>query len=207
MQYQLIEKAVQEEGITNYNIEIDHKNGWNYVNGVKLNLKYPKSFITQINMLNFDKKFEYGFKGGFTAGSADYHRTVLLKKYVSRKDSKIADTMVGRKRPNKAMFDTDYYQLLANSWFSLCPNWAGKWWSHDNAWTYRFIETIFVKSLPIVFKETPLGKNFQRDFYVLENTDKHTKEDYQQKVESNYKKAINIWTLNRKEIKSINKRS
>jgi hypothetical protein len=207
MQYQLVEKAVQEAGITNYTINIDHQNGWNYVNGVKLNLKYPKSFLTQCNQLNNDKKYLYGFKGGFTAGSADYHRTKLLQKYVQRPDSKVVDTMVGRKRANKAGFDTEYYQLLASSWFSLCPNWAGKWWSHDNAWTYRFIESMFARSLPIVFNETPLGKNFQRDFHVFENNDIHDKENYKEKIESNYKKAVNIWTLNAKEIKSIKKRS
>jgi hypothetical protein len=66
---------------------------------------------------------------------------------------------------------------------------------------------MFARSLPIVFNETPLGKNFQRDFHVFENNDIHDKENYKEKIESNYKKAVNIWTLNAKEIKSIKKRS
>jgi hypothetical protein len=201
MQYQLLELALEEAGILNAEIEVDHVKGLNRVNGLVLELKYPHSFIEHIKTLSTEKLYNYGFKGTTTFGAASLNRNKILEKF-NTPDNIIVSTNVGIKRKNKKEFDRDYYQLLANSKYSLCPNWGGVHWDHEYAWTYRFIEAAFCKSIPIVFDETPLGSNNTKDIlhFKTSNLPDLTNEEYLKIVEDNYLKAINYWTLTSDEI-------
>lgn len=59
----------------------------------------------------------------------------------------------GRKYPIKA-WDEEYYRILANSQFVLCPN-------GDYVWSYRFFEAILCGAMPIVQDECPVYKGFR----------------------------------------------
>lgn len=207
MQYQLLKLALLEEDVTSEDIIVDHKKGLNYVNGKELELKYPNSFVHKIASLSTEKKYQYCFKGGLTCSSATFNRTALLEKFQGP-NSVITDTQYGIKRKDKTVFDEPYYQLLSNSLYSLCPNWAGKHWDHDFAWTYRFIESALCKTLPVVFRETPLGTNNTKDLFFLWSDELHTlsKEDYSNAVNDNYIKAVSYWTLQPDEVLKITKR-
>lgn len=203
MQYQLLDLALKEEGLNNCEININHKTGFSTVNGVEVYLKYPKSYIEKISNLNFTKKYNYVFKGGLTFGNSSINRSDILFNYMQRQDSLIIGTTVGIKRKDKTEFDNSYYQLLCNSNFSLCPNWTGEQWNHEYAWTYRFIESCFSKSIPIIFKIQPLGKIFTKDIIFYWDNEPHLTNNYNAIVENNYKKALEYWTLQSKEINEI----
>jgi hypothetical protein len=204
LQYRLLEQALIEENILNATIEIDHKTGVNIVNGVRLGIVFPKSYVVKCSQLDNKKKYKYVFKGGLTSKKSLISRRALLDSYISRTDSVIAETYVGIKS-KQLFFDTEYYQLLSNGKFSLCPNWAGEWWNHSDGWTYRFIESCFTKSIPILFKDAPVGLNFIQDIFYFWNTDSHTITDidYQSVVSLNFEKALDYWTLTDKKILDI----
>lgn len=204
MQEQLLVLALEEEGILPDKVKIFHKLGISMVNDLPLGIKYPKSFLDNINQLDYTKKYKYVFKGGFTTSnhSVTIKRSDILKDYMDREDSKIIETRSGIKRTDKTSFDKEYYQLIANSQYSLCPNWAGKWWNHDYAWTYRLIETCFSKSIPILFKKAPVGEVFRRDIKFFWSDESHSLSDdeYNNIVNYNYEQALKYWTLTNKEI-------
>lgn len=58
----------------------------------------------------------------------------------------------GRQFPNKA-WDEDYYKMMANARFVLCPN-------GDFVWTYRFFEATMCGAIPIVQEDCDLYKGF-----------------------------------------------
>jgi hypothetical protein len=202
LQYQLFKLALEEENIFTENISIDHYLGTCTVNGIALNLKYPKSFVNRCILLDSEKKIDYCFVGAFVAKSNGIDRLQLLSKYQGL-NSKIINTTAGRKKKNKAIFDKEYYQTISNSKFSLCPNHSGEVYRHENAWTYRLIESCFSKSIPILFKETPLGKNFIKDIFFLWNDEEHNVDNYCSIVENNFTKAVKYWTLQGDELEKI----
>mgnify|MGYP001799678503 FL=1 len=59
----------------------------------------------------------------------------------------------GRLFPVKA-WDEEYFRLLANSQFVLCP-------SGDYIWTYRFFESIMCGAIPIIEKSCPAYEGFR----------------------------------------------
>lgn len=203
MQYQLLQLALEEENVNNFYIDVDHQKGINYINSKKFGIIYPRSFIQKCNTLDDNKIYEYVFKGGLKSSKSDINREYLFKKYFNNKDSKIVGTKDGICRKDKTVFDFDYYQLIANGRFSLCPNWSGDWWNHEEAWTYRFIESCFAKSIPVLFKETPLGKDFIKDIFFVWADELHHVKDYDSIVEDNYQKAIKYWTLQLEEINQL----
>jgi len=204
MQYQLLELALSEVGIVNADIFVNHVDGTVKVNDIILNLKYPHSFISNIKALSTEKLYNYCFKGTTTFKSATLNRTTLLERFETP-DNMILHTSEGITRKNKKEFDVSYYQLLCNSKYSLCPNWSGKHWDHEFAWTYRFIESAFCKSVPIVFNETPLGKNSTKNIihFSNDNLPELTDSDYNEITEKNYINALNHWTLQDTEIEKI----
>lgn len=203
LQYKLFEKCLAENKINpaEFTIIVDHQNGFITLNNtLKFELKYPLNYIKQINSISKDKKYDFCFVGHFE----DKGRQELLEKYQNQ-NSYIENSKRGRDKAIKYDFDIEYYTILSQTKYSLVPNHNGEWYNHDNAWTYRFIETVFAKSVPVLFKETPLGKNFLKTFKYLEdhNFKELSEKEYQQIVEHNYNLALNTWTLTTKEINLI----
>jgi hypothetical protein len=208
MQEELLVTALKEEGIiTVGKFKLNHKYGFANIKGVKLGIKYPKQFLENCKKLDQTKLYKYGFKGGFTTSnhSVTITRTEILESYMNNEDSCIIETTQGIKRSDKSEFDFEYYQLIANSKFSLCPNWAGKWWDHEYSWTYRFIESCFAKSIPIVFKRAPISKNFYRDIKFFWDDESHKVSDaqYEDIVNFNYETSTKYWTLQETEIDEL----
>lgn len=59
----------------------------------------------------------------------------------------------GRMFPDKA-WDSEYYELLLNSQFVLCP-------SGDYVWTYRFFEAMICGAMPIIEEYTDVYEGFR----------------------------------------------
>lgn len=204
MQYKLLEMALAECGVYDAEIFIDHIRGSNKVNDVLLDLKYPHSFIKKINNLSTEKLYDYVFKGTTSFSDSSIQRADLLKPFDSP-NNRIVSTNHGMRREDKTAFDESYYQLLSNGRYSLCPNWGGKHWDHDFAWTYRFVESALCKTIPIVFDETPLGRNNTKNiiYFSNHNLPTLTDDEYAEIVEKNYVNAVKHWTLQDTEIEQI----
>lgn len=170
----------------------DHKQGYNYINNRQYEIKYPTSYIDNIGKISKDKKYDYCFIGYI----GKLGRSDLIKKF-SLYNSIIKDSATGRNIDTKYNFDSGYYQTLANARFSLCPNHIGDWYIHNRAWTYRYIESLFCKTIPIIFRKTPLGKDFLKDTFFLWDDDIHniSESEYIDIVENNYQKSLNYWTF------------
>lgn len=103
-----------------------------------IQLNYPKS------SLNFNSWIRPSFfssmqtKIEFKLGINNEEK-ITKRKY---KDIVFWSSKRGRKFPIKS-WDDEYFKLLANSEFVLCPN-------GDYIWTYRFFESIMCGAIPII---------------------------------------------------------
>ncbi len=185
----MLRLALKEEGI-NYkslDIRIDHINGLNYINGIELPIIYPKSFFKKAKKLHLsDKTLTYYFNGNMSSSGG--RKDMLLR--FSNTNSRLVESNYGRLKFTKNKFNRDYYSELAISKFGLCPHQKDFLGNKETMWTYRFIECCMVLTIPIIFKETPLGEKFLKSFYYLNDEDVLSKH-----IEYNYEKALKNFEL------------
>jgi hypothetical protein len=98
-------------------------------------------------------------------------------------------------RDKRGYFDEDYFKVLCQSKFTLCP--AG-----DAPWSMRFYESLLSKSIPIVEKVQHTGRNdleysIGYRYYLVSDDKKLYRPDW---VEDNFKKFIRFQTLINDEI-------
>ncbi len=103
----------------------------------------------------------------------------------------------GRVFPVKA-WDEEYFRLLANSQFVLCP-------SGDYIWTYRFFESIMCGAIPIIEEYCPAYEGFR---YFTMNDSISSLKWSQEDVDYNYqlcfaRLTIPMEELNREIIKNF----
>jgi len=204
LQFRLLQQALAEEklDINSYDVYVDHRLGTVSLNGKKIGLRYPKIYLEKIKNLSSDKIYDFCFIGHFES----FGREELLQPF-TEKNSIIKHSVVGRTE-KKFMFDKEYYSTICSTKYSLVPNHIGKKakkWQHDDAWSYRFIETLFCKSIPVLFRQTPLGKNFIKDFKFVWNdsTFNISDKEYNQIVNYNYNLAVNTFTINNADLEKL----
>lgn len=168
----LLRLALQENGLNpnELQISVDHDKGKSLVNGVLLDIKYPDSFYLKATSLLTTKKTISFYFNGYVDKAGG--REKLLEPFRYDMRSKIILSTEGRIDKLKGQFNVNYYRDLSQSIYGLCPhqlNWPG---STADLWTYRFIECCFSGSIPLLFKETPLGDKFTRGFIFYWNSDK-----------------------------------
>jgi hypothetical protein len=200
----LLRMALLECGIDyrELDIDIDHVNGYNYVNGVCVPVVYPKRFFLNAKKLHaIQKSTKYYFNGNM---SEQGERAILLAPF-EELGAKIISSEFGRSQFNKAAFNRDYFRGLASAEFGLCPNqknWSGP---ADTVWTYRFIECCMVRAMPVEFKETPLGRIFTSGFHYVSDEDALSgSAHYSDKlVDENYSLAVSRFTLSDRDVQEI----
>ncbi|MBA3026792.1 MAG: hypothetical protein FP820_10390 [Sulfurimonas sp.] len=164
----MLRLALKEEGLDykDFDIEIDHINGINYINGIELPIIYPKSFFNKAKKMHTVKKIlTYYFNGNMSDGGG--RKEMLLK--FSTPNSKLIESDYGRSKFTKNKFNNVYYSELATAKFGLCPHQKDFKGNQETMWTYRFIECCMVLTIPVVFKETPLGSKFTNGFYYIDD--------------------------------------
>lgn len=203
----LLEQCLLEQNINpeDCKIRVLHNSGVNIVNDVKMGIKYPKKYFKQCETYHQNKK-KYRFYFNGNSGS-NGSRAKLLDSFSQRDDSFIVFTDEGRMMKNKYKQNLSYFEELSASHYGLCPhqlNWPG---DVSKLWTYRFIECLMVKTMPVNFRETPLCDSFAGKFAFVWNDDIKTSEmiPLDSVLEKNYTLAKEIFTLTDKEIKRIKK--
>lgn len=199
LQQYLCETALAEVDI-DLPVSVDHHGAFNRVGSELFDIKYPISYVKACQQLESNKKYQYCFVG--TIDSVGGRREMLEP--FDRPGNLIQQSSQGRSN-NKYQFDRNYYQTIAQSWFSLCPNHVGSWYLHERAWTYRFIESCFCRSIPVMFRAAPLGEKFYRDIVFFWDDQAPSVDNYNIIVEHNYKKALEYWTFTESELARIRK--
>jgi len=207
----LIRKALVEKGFKLRRLKIicDHNLGINYVNGIKLGIKYPDSFYNEATkLIPANKSLNYYFNGN-TAESGK--RSILLEPFINLNKSKIISSNEGRVQKNKNKFNYNYFQTFAKAKFGLCPHQADWEGEIDYMWTYRFIESCFIEAIPILFEGAPLGKmfidgfNYYWDYEALNDSFNPNNPTYDIEIaKSNRFLAERIFCLTEEECKLIN---
>jgi hypothetical protein len=192
--------------LTEHRIEteftINHQLGKCYIGDLEFGVKYPMSYVKNMESLDRTKKIDYCFIGTIPD---DDGRQKLLESFRTS-NSVVIDSRYGRNLNTKFNYEPTYYQTMSQSRFCLCPIHIGSWYVHDDAWTYRFIEALFCRSIPIAFRDTPIGKNFFRDIFFFWDDQFHHEENYEHNVEVNYQKALKYFTITDQEIERIHSR-
>ena len=183
----LLRLCLNEIGLDD-SFSINHDKGINIVNQKKYGILYPLSFYLKAYQIYCEenKNIFASFQGYINYEGG---RAKMLEPFMARKDCLIIDDSYGRKKSNKFKFNDDYFRTMSKSKFVLCPhhvNWNG---DKSTLWTYRFLEAIMARSIPIVFRETPLNKEFTGDyifFYSDEIPSNIVDEEYDKIVDKNY---------------------
>lgn len=184
----LFERALHEEGIEKKGFNINHAKPENYNNGVTYNMIFPKSFLKDLESLNYEKKLDYIFLGTISGPHREFLKTwdkpnsiiktTLQNKFVHPKNHQ------GFYPDN--LFNRDYFQDLASSKFTLAPGGCSAMDPKYKEkqlflWTYRFWEACLTRSIPITNEPDPKWHGDYK-FYSLE--DEHVyREDW---VEHNF---------------------
>ena len=205
----LLRLAIKERGLDPNKLIIycDHQKGHNYVNGIKLNIKYPIEFFNlSHNLIPEIKTLSFYFNGNM---SEKGKRKEMLKPFIGYPNSLIIESGEGRVQKNKGEFNEQYFKNFALSKFGLCPHQADWPGPIRYNWTYRFIEACMVNSIPVLFNKAPLGELFTNGFYFYNEEDfismqhnnipSYTKKEAQH----NRNKAIENFTISMEEYQMI----
>lgn len=182
LQEYLFRKALLEIGIEPKTpVTIDHLRGRNSVYGIELGIKYPREYLTNATAIPVARKYSYVFLGNMDAEGG---RKEMLAPFM-KADSLIEEDNYGRNAKTKYSFNVMYYTALRSSRFSLCPhqlNWQGP---REAMWTYRFIESVFSETLPIVFRRAPCSEMFLDGFCYFWDDENINLEGYEAKISAN----------------------
>ena len=152
-------------------IKIDHLNGHNYVNNIKIPLIFPVYILNYTNSLIKEKDIDYNFTGTITS------KRKWVQKY--NKNSVINQSNYGRDNKKKYEIDKDYYNTISRSKFTLTP-------TGDCPWSYRFFEAIMCLSIPIL--ENNSNDIYMKDYFCFFDKDEHIYD--KDKAIENYNKFI-----------------
>ena len=193
----MLKNALIEEGIDpkQCKIEIDHDRGYSYVNDVKLPIIFPRSYVSfaeRCHIPTTHKKYKFYFNGNPGKRNA---RAELMEKFVNQKKSRLIFNNDGRLVENKEVPNAIYLEEMADSFFALCPHqpgWRGDW---ESLWTYRYIEALLLKTMPVQFRETPLAKTFTEESIFKWDDDSFDSIPTHKELDHNYKFALRKFTL------------
>ncbi len=199
LQENLLVEALKEVSIDprKCRISIDHDRGVSEVNGVKLGIIYPKRYFYTSECLPASRQYEYYFNG---YPGDDNGRRDMLRPY-QKEDSQIIFSRDGRNIWKKNSYNRVYYVGMKSARFALCPHqldWKG---DKDCLWTYRFIEACMCRSIPILFRRTPLSDAFTDGIKYYWDDEPHL---YDEEITSrNFCESYKRFTLSEAEIAKL----
>lgn len=179
----LFAEAIREAGLNPREDEltINHELPRCYYLTEAFDIIFPLRFLRESRQLSYDKLHDFSFRGIHTA------KRDWVNRFASPR-TKITFTENGR-RIEKDHFDRPYYQELANSKFTLCP--AG-----DFKWTYRFLEAIMCRSIPVIEPGSDHSQNDGFTYYYSDKTMEELLQHWDESiVERNYKLFLKKHTL------------
>lgn len=182
LQEYLFRKALVEIGVEPKTpVTIDHLRGLNRVYGIEFGIKYPREYLEKTRAIPVVRKYSYVFLGNMDPEGG---REEMLAPFM-KPDALIQEDNYGRNAKTKYSFNVLYYSALRSSRFSLCPhqvNWQGP---REAMWTYRFIESVFSETLPVVFRRAPCSEQFLNGFCYFWDDENIHLEGYDEKIKAN----------------------
>lgn len=156
-------------------IRTDHLNGVNYLNNYKVPLTFPVYLKNYIDTQKKDKTIDYNFIGTITP------KRKWIQSYTSA-NSIIRPSNYGRDPNKKYTIDTEYYDTMCKSKFTLTP-------TGDCPWSYRFFEAIMCMSIPVVEKQS--NDRYKDDYFYYVDGDRKQHVYDKQKALENYNRFVN----------------
>jgi hypothetical protein len=160
LQLFFLKKAIHEIGSTkhsdNHQLRIDHKNGCNYIDTIKIPITFPIYLLKYIDTIDKTKMYDYNFVGTIT------EKRKWIRKYTD--NSIITNSNYGRNPDTKYEIDKNYYDIISKSKFTLTP-------TGDCPWSYRFFEAIMCLSIPIL--ENKSDDIYKNEYFYYVDNDKH----------------------------------
>jgi hypothetical protein len=168
-------------------LRIDHLNGHNYVNNLKIPITFPIYLKNFIQTMNTIKHVDYVFIGTISK-NRDW-----IQKYKTS-NSIIRDSNYGRNNTTKYDVDRIYYETMCKSRFALTPTGVCNW-------SYRFFEAIMCMCIPVL--ENNSKDIHMKDYFCLFDDEHHVYDE--QKALQNYITFINSrhFLHNIKELKHL----
>jgi hypothetical protein len=191
----LLHEALKERGLNykKYRIEINHDLGYSKINEIRLPIIYPDSFWIEAKKFHNNKKIISFYFNGHPGNNNS--RKQIIENFIGKQNSVIKFNQEGRIVENKNKMNYEYFLDMSRSKYTLCPhqlNWPG---DKNALWTYRFIESMMVKSVPIIFRKTPLCEDFIEEFFYQWDDDQLPKKIDHTTLEENFIKARNKFSL------------
>jgi hypothetical protein len=179
-------------------IKINHSVPETSIGDIKKTIIFPKAITDYLKSnWNDNKLYNYSFTGLLTSKRKNVleewihknqninYRIDINKEYsINIGDLYLSSSKNGRTFPKKS-WDSEYYNILLNSKFVICP-------SGDFIWSYRFFEAILCGAIPIIEEYCDTYDGFK--FYYMKDDIKNLK--YSKEVlEFNYKHCIEKITI------------
>lgn len=175
-------------------VGVNHSNGQSIVEvmdsiGGKTRRTYSILFpMKRVNLIRalwrpvgVERKYKYYFRGLLSG----IRKKQWVKTFEPRKDSRIEHNHRGRSK-DKYVFDRDYYDMMCNSQFVLAP-------TDVYPWSYRFLEAIMCRCIPILEASDTDIIAKAGDFHFYRTNEQHVwREDW---IEENLKKFMKLHTL------------
>lgn len=146
-------------GISESSLVVDHKHGTNKIAGVQVPVTFPQRLKNRVARMDKIKSLNYVYIGTVTP------RRAWILPYASKTDSVVRKSLYGRTKSTKYTFDTNYYQTMCRSRFTLTP-------TDEYNWSYRFFEAILCLSIPVVEKNSP--DKYHQEYHCVVDGDEHT---------------------------------
>jgi hypothetical protein len=148
------------------NLTVDHLNGTIHHNGDGFGLVFPRAMFPNLSPTPLaERRLMLFFSGYFEPGGG---RAKMLEPLRDWPESRIENSMWGRIPLVKKFNGRGYIRNLSDSVLAPCPMHLGWPGQETNAWTYRFAEAVLLGSIPVVFRDAPLGENFTKGFHFLD---------------------------------------
>lgn len=182
-------------------IKINHSLPETSIGKIKKSIIFPKAITNHLkeNWIDY-KTIDYSFTGLLTL-----KRKNVLEEWIRKNQNKVYNIDIdkeysmkienlflsssknGRNFPKKS-WDIEYYNILLNSKFVICP-------SGDFIWSYRFFEAILCGAIPIIEEYCNAYEGFK--FYYM-NDDVKSLAYSKEILEHNYKLCIDRITIEKK---------
>jgi len=179
-------------------VKINHSIPETIIGGIKKPIIFPKAITEHLKSNWKDSKlYNYSFIGLLTTKrknvleewihknqNINYQINIDKEYSINIGDLYLSSSKNGRNFPKKS-WDSEYYDILLNSKFVICP-------SGDFIWSYRFFETILCGAIPIIEEYCDAYDGFK--FYYMNDDIKNLK--YSKEIlEFNYKHCIEKITI------------
>jgi hypothetical protein len=181
LQVLYFQRALQEEGIGKSGFGTAHHIPQNYNGGKVYNFVFPKSFLAEIEKLDYKSKpLDYIFLGSIVGPHREFLRNWNIPNSLIKTTSENNYQHPGHtpEAYGANYFNVDYFTKMCRAKFALAPGGASAFnpaYPEQHLWTYRFWEACLAKAIPVTNEPDPKWHTDYK-FYSLDDNHVYNQE-------------------------------